>query len=196
MRLFDIFKKTAKEWFQEAQKVWPIARNAIIYTANWDVQRLREGIIGSAKDGENARLLAKLDKQVLYCLDKALHLDPSYAPALFAKGEIMLYQNDIKEAISYFDKVFLSEPDFPSAYYLKAEALVREERFDEALACYQKAVELNANDAESLMGKARILRRNGKEKDADECAAKAKMLDPSLDQAIRFSKSRWEELSI
>jgi len=193
MGLFDIFKRTAKEWFQEAQKVQFDAGKALGQAALRDAGRLSQGYINSYNEGEHVLMSANVEKRVSQCLDRALQIDSAYALALIAKGERMLYSKNknVEEAICYFDKALVTEPNLASAYYLKATVLESKSVFDEALACYQRAVELDADDAEALMGKARILRRNGKDKDADECLAKAKILDPSSDQAIRISKFRW-----
>jgi tetratricopeptide (TPR) repeat protein len=194
MGLRDFFKKaekTAGDWFCEAQGASRAAGKKLIEAAARDSERIRRGETGNSKDGEHARISREIDERITQYLEKALQIDSSYAPALFALGE---RENNIDSAIHLFDRAIAANQTFGSAYFCKAKALERKGALDEAIICYDKAIEFNPNDAEALMGKSRLLSQKGNEKEAALYAEKAKTLDPTLGNAFRLEKFRWREL--
>ncbi len=181
MGFFDRFKKTANQWFQEAQNTVLGARDSLMKAAMRDVERVRQGL----EQREHAALSANIRERVSYCIERALQADPAFSPAWFFKGEHLVAEGKLDEAILCLDKVTKTNPGFADAFYYKGEALYKKEAYDKALIAYERALEINPNDAGALMGKSYILNKQGKAEEAAACSDKAKQLDPSFAKNIR-----------
>lgn len=140
---------------------------------------------------EYAKSIIQIRDSVIKFLDKALELDPVYAPAWFAKGEVHLIAGNLDEAIACLDKSLDINPNLVDAIYCKAKTLGMKGSYDEALSTYERVIEKEPNDAEAWMGKAHILRQKKLEGEATACTNKAKSLDPTFSQGFRLESFRW-----
>ncbi len=79
--------------------------------------------------------------------EKALRLDPSFAPAHVSKIAVLIAMERLDEAVKSADYAIshLMLLDFAPYYYNKGVALERLKRFEEAIYCYFRAIEDNAN---------------------------------------------------
>lgn len=193
MGLLNFFSKSPDKLFLAAQDTVRKSHQAFRKANNRDVERLR---MGMPSRGESEALRIKFKKKINQYLNTAIQLDPTFAPALFAKGEIALGEGNLDEAISCLEKALESDPGLADAHYCLGKALERKKIYEKSLFHFGKALEINLNDAEALMGKACILLRDGREQEGRECSNKAKALDPSFTKTMRVKMNRWPSLKI
>jgi len=197
MGLFDVFKVTPQQWLREAQsierdraaesvKYWE--RHAALYSA---------GMIGPTsleearkKDEVRRAAFLKVRQRIAGCVEKALAIDPSFGPALLAKGELATGSaqgcgTDALRDVEYtfgegaaecFRKCVTVAPGLADAQFYRGRLHEGDNELDEALAAYERAVQLNPGDPEAWWGISRIHRKKGHAKDSEECAQKARQL--------------------
>lgn len=192
MALFDFFKKTPEDWFQEAQRTRRGVDKSLAEAMIRDAEQVAAGL---SPQHEWPKRMEQVHKRVAHCLEKALQIDSSFAPAWLAKGEQMLYstKTHLDEAIACLDKALAVNPMLADAHCLKARALELKGACDEALACYERAIEYNPRDGEAWLWKSRLLARQGNAEQARVCEEKANSVDPSVRHAPAW-RVRWLEL--
>lgn len=77
--------------------------------------------------------------EAIECFDKAIAIDPKYAPAWGNKGSVLLVQEKYSEAIECYDKAIALDPNYALAWYFKGWALKSLGRNAEAQECFDKA---------------------------------------------------------
>jgi len=97
----------------------------------------------------------KPDEAIL-SYQRAIELDPKFAPAHYNLGVVLATQGKLAEAIQQYEVVLQLKPDFApahyadfaSAYYQLGLKLAAQEHLDEAIRNYQRGVELNPDNAD------------------------------------------------
>ena len=79
----------------------------------------------------------------LFCFEKALERDPSYAEAYRYKGEVYGLVGDYDRAIEDLDKAVSLDFEIVEAYIARGHAYMENMDFDKAEVDFQKAVELD-----------------------------------------------------
>ena len=78
--------------------------------------------------------------------DKALELDPTYAPACYDRGLAHAQLQHYADAIADFSDVIARDPHQADAYYNRGLVYARQNAFDQALADYDQALALRPDD--------------------------------------------------
>ncbi len=121
--------------------------------------------------------------------DKALALDPEFAPAYSSLAETVILLNvanygDIPEYESYeqaqtlVDRAAELAPDSADTYVARGFLLDQQNRFDEAIAAYDRALELNPNMVRALMWRGQALGEVGRYEEQLASLRQAVALDP------------------
>ena len=113
-------------------------------------------------------------------LDKAIELDPNYAPAYYNRGVAKAELKQYSEAIADYDKAIELDPRSASAYYNRGVTKYNLKEYSEAIADYDKAIELDPNFALAYYARGLACRELGKEEEAKDEFKKAQELDPTL----------------
>jgi tetratricopeptide (TPR) repeat protein len=194
MGFFDLFKTTAKEWFQEAQRTHRGAGPQLAIAADRDVARRRQGL----QSNEHQTVSAKVRQRVMQCLNKAAQIDPGYSPAWLAKGEILLGNKQLDDALECLNKAVQGDPPLPDALYCQARALEQKQSNEEALRSYERALSIDAEDGEAWKGMARILASLGRKAEAEDCEQRARESKGRSLQvgAFRLERRRWLDLTV
>jgi tetratricopeptide (TPR) repeat protein len=74
--------------------------------------------------------------------NKALEVDPTYANALWKRGQLYAAQGNLEAAVADYTAAIQADSSWPWVYYLRAQALVELGRSDEAQADLKQALEL------------------------------------------------------
>ena len=77
---------------------------------------------------------------------EALEIDPTYADALWKRGQLYAAQGDWEAAIADYTAAIQADPSWPWFYYLRAQALTELGRAEEAQADLARALELDPVD--------------------------------------------------
>ena len=112
--------------------------------------------------------------------DKAIALNPQFAPYYYnrglAKGDLGYYE----EAIKDFDKAIELNPQYAEAYFKRGNAKIALGNYAEAIKDYNKAIALNTQDAIAYNNRGFANARLGKYEDAITDYKKAIEMDPTL----------------
>jgi len=80
--------------------------------------------------------------------NKAIELDPGYAPAYLTRSKVYAYYADTQDqAIVDCTKAIELDPKEARAYTCRGDALYSKEQYDQAAVDYDRAIELNPKDA-------------------------------------------------
>jgi tetratricopeptide (TPR) repeat protein len=76
-------------------------------------------------------------------IDEALQIEPDNLEVLSYKGDWLVKNGSLDEAISYYDRVLNIEPDNVNALSYKGDWLVKNGSLDEAISYYEKGLEID-----------------------------------------------------
>ncbi|HAF23021.1 MAG TPA: hypothetical protein DCK93_08950 [Blastocatellia bacterium] len=117
-------------------------------------------------------------EDAIVCYDKALAIDPHYAPALINKGNALDVLGRHKEAIVCYDKALETASRCADyAWGNKGLCLARLGRHEEALVCYDKALLSDPLYVPAWRSKGASLATLGRHEDAIACLDKAISID-------------------
>lgn len=130
-------------------------------------------------------------EQAALHFDKAIEIDPNFAPAYAGKAETYLLMSDapgaygdipqkyaFEFASTFIDQALKLDAELAEAYSSRGFIMDKLGRYEEALENYNKALELRPNFAIALMWKALALSNTNRWKDAREAHEKAHRVDP------------------
>src|SRR4029079_5991923 len=100
------------------------------------------------------------------------------AKETMARGDILLAQNRVSEAVVRYQQFTRSQPNDPEGYTKLGSALLQSARADEALPELRKAVELERPNAEAQSALGVSLIQNGQLEQGGTVLQKAIQLDP------------------
>ncbi len=100
--------------------------------------------------------------EALASLDRALILNPDFAPGHYNRGNALFALDRHEEALASFDRTLALEPGHVDAYYNRGNALRELRRHDEALASYRRALTLAPDRADIHVNAALTLLRIGR----------------------------------
>jgi membrane associated rhomboid family serine protease/tetratricopeptide (TPR) repeat protein len=142
----------------------------------------REGRKNLLKSGDYGK--------ALWCFHKALSINPRYAPAYLATGDVYLVLGKKDEAREYFQKTIEITPKYSEAYTGLGNLALLEKDKKNAILNYQKAIQYKRNSAAAWSGLALLRLSEGNRKEAYKLALKARELDPrNPRQAIMVAES-------
>lgn len=131
---------------------------------------------------DKAELYMSLGKlaESIECYDKAIDLNPEYAPAWNYKGIALRRLGKLDESMKCYDTVIAFNPNYIYALNNKAEAILdRQENYTESLILFERVIELNPGYASAWFGKGKALDYQGKRDKALIAYDKATELAPS-----------------
>ena len=117
-------------------------------------------------------------REALLFFEKALKIDPKYAPAWNNKGAALYNLGRYEEAITCYEKALEIDPNYTQAWNNKGVALNGLGRYEEAITCCDRAMELDPKYASALSNKGWALNDLGRYDEAITCCEKALGLDP------------------
>jgi tetratricopeptide (TPR) repeat protein len=94
---------------------------------------------------------SKYDKAITY-LDKAVTIDPNYAPAYNMLGYSYMGSKDFSNAETAFEKYISLMPNSPNPHDSYAELLLTEGKYDQSIDQYKKALAIDPTFTNSLKG--------------------------------------------
>lgn len=127
--------------------------------------------------GNSLNSLGRFD-EAIYCLEKALHLDPQNFTAWNNKGNSLASLGRYEEAIRCFDKALTLNPGYAISWNNKSDSLNHLGRFEQAIYCVDKALEFDPRFAVAWSNKAYSLDRLKQYQEALICWNKALEIDP------------------
>ena len=127
--------------------------------------------------------------------DRAIDLDPQYAPAYYGRAWAKGWKKDFKGELQDAQKGYQLDPNHPGMYLRRiGAALTGMKRFQEAINAYTKAIESNPSDEGTLLNRA-ICYRQMKQYDlALRDLDRALQLDPDWDWAFAQKGLVYEEI--
>jgi tetratricopeptide (TPR) repeat protein len=124
----------------------------------------------------------KLPEAIAACR-KAIELQPYYADAYGALGDILGAQQKLSEAIEAYQKAISLKPDYAQGYNNLALLFSRQHRVAEATAALRKAIEVRPDYSTAHYNLGMELQRQGQLADAEASYRKAIALKPSYARA-------------
>jgi len=101
-------------------------------------------------------------REALAAFEKALHLDPHFADALFVKGNALYFLERYEDALRAYEQAIRLDPHNAAFHNNKGSALYSLGRYKEALAAYKQALRIDPRHASAQKGKKLALRRLGR----------------------------------
>lgn len=89
--------------------------------------------------------------------DRALLLNPNYAPALINRGLALSALERFAEALECHDRALVLEPDYPEAWLNRGQSLQQLGHLAEALESYDQALTIQPELAEAHYNRAQVL---------------------------------------
>ncbi len=175
------------------QRVTPSTLSALVGQANalYRLDRFdeMEDVVGEAKNRfpsspqppTQAALLYLVQGRVAEArqeLDRAVTLDPGYAPAHGLRSNIALVRNEKEVAHQAAQQAITANPSSPSAYLDLSLAKQAEFRLDEALTAAKKALELDPDNPMAMIQVSRLLFGLGRLSEALSMAEEARRRAP------------------
>ncbi len=112
-------------------------------------------------------------------IDRAIALAPDDVYLLTARGEVLLKEGRLAEAVRTFDGVIHQDPGNAAAWLGRAVVLETGSSLDRAAESFAQAARLDPQSAAAFAGKASVAGRLGKHAAARADAARALALDPA-----------------
>ena len=143
--------------------------------------------------------------------EKAIEIDPSYAPAVVGLAETCYYESvhnwviptdstPLDRAEQFAHRALQLDARLPAAHMILAAVLLWRKRFDEAIASYRHAIALDPNDADGYAGLAEALTCDAEGQAALAEIGHAKRLNPhfppwylTVEGEAYLSLERYEE---
>ena len=125
------------------------------------------------------------DEEATRALDKALELDPKFAPAAAYLGMVRAKTGGYAEAIAFYERALAIDPNLAVVHYLIAEALVKEaesdtRRIEDHLS---RVIAADPDFVPAHLALARLLIRTARWTDAVVELEKVVALDPNVTEA-------------
>ncbi len=117
-------------------------------------------------------------EQQAHFFEKALELEPDFAPALFNLGLIYLDQGKLDEALRHLDRFLRIEPDHSGAYSLRIEAHLRKEDLISAQADVERLKQLAPQSSSTWQESGRLRYRQARMPEAVADFERALELEP------------------
>jgi len=115
--------------------------------------------------------------------NKALQLDPQYAPAFENRGEARMKQGELVDAIADFTQTLKIQPENDAALFHRGLAESGQGDFDAAIADFGRTIELQPRSFEAFLERGRARYFKGDPDGAISDASQALMLNPGLSVA-------------
>jgi tetratricopeptide (TPR) repeat protein len=112
----------------------------------------------------------------------ALRYEPRYETALMNRGLAYLAIEEADMAVADFDEVIRINPESALAFHRRGVALGRQGDFAGAIESYTAAIRLDSKLAEAYFNRGLLLQRMGQSGRASADAAKARELEPQIQQ--------------
>lgn len=91
--------------------------------------------------------IANKDKEAIQEYEKAIQIDPTYAPAYHGIGTVHFFNSDYEKAFSYYQKALEYNPDYGPSHKFLGLIYVDRKKYDEAIEEYHKAIKARPYDA-------------------------------------------------
>ena len=121
--------------------------------------------------------------QAIDHFNKAIEIDPKYAPAYDGRGVAYSNQGELDRAIADFDEAIRLDPSDALAWYHRGGAHARAGDDGRALADLAEAIRLDPGSAKAYLARSRVYAKKGDDAQAKADRQKAAELDPSLGKA-------------
>jgi tetratricopeptide (TPR) repeat protein len=111
----------------------------------------------------------------LYCAERAIEIDPSFANAWLFKGACLKEKGKLRASIASYDRAIQINPKYIEAWNSKGVTLENLGRYEEAINCYERIVQIEkdsgASDSlrDATINKGRVLRELYRYDESIEC---------------------------
>jgi tetratricopeptide (TPR) repeat protein len=122
--------------------------------------------------------------QAIDSFNRAIEIDPGYAPAYHGRGLAYLDQGDRDRAIADFGEAIRLAPSDARARYHRGVAYSRAGDYDRALTDFGEAIGLNPGYAAAYMTRSWVYTKKGDDAQARADRQKAIELDPALEKTV------------
>ena len=112
-------------------------------------------------------------------INKALVINPSYAPAHFNLGIALQKLNQQDQAVVSFDQALVLNPSYAEAHFKRGVALLELKRLDEAITSFNQAIISKPNYQQAYFGLGNALKALKKPIEAIDCFNHAVALKPN-----------------
>jgi tetratricopeptide (TPR) repeat protein len=139
-------------------------------------------IASAAQAWERAKTLRAAGRveEALAACDRALAIDPLYAPAWCGKGDLLRERERYEEAVAAYDHALANDLLLAVAWYGKAQALNKLKLRDEALQAYERALGLEPKWVQAWIDKGDVLTHLQRYDEAVQTYERTLALDPKL----------------
>ncbi len=128
---------------------YEIKKNSIIFT---EKEVIEEAIEEKGEASEHVHrgfqyAIANKDKEAIQEYEKAIQIDPTYAPAYHGIGTVHFFNSDYEKAFPYYQKALEYNPDYGPSHKFLGLIYVDRKKYDEAIEEYHKAIKARPYDA-------------------------------------------------
>jgi len=116
-------------------------------------------------------------EEALRAFDKALEIDPKYAPSFAFRGLALKGMGKAEEAIHSFDKGLTLDPKNAGLWYERGNTLKNLKKYDDAVQNFDKALEINPKYVDAWGNRGLVLEWLGKYDDAIKSFDKGLAID-------------------
>jgi tetratricopeptide (TPR) repeat protein len=121
--------------------------------------------------------------QAIDQFNKAIQIDPKYAPAYHGRGVAFLDHGETDRAIADFGEAIRLDASDARSRYHRAVAYARKKQLDQALADLTEAIRLNPTYAAAYLTRSWVYTEKGEADRAKADRQKAAELDPALEKS-------------
>ena len=121
--------------------------------------------------------------QAIDHFNRAIEVDPTYAPAYDGRGVAYLNQGEQDRAIVDLSEAIRLDPSDARAQYHRGVAYSRSGDYDRALADFGEAIRLSPGSANAYLARSWVYAKKGDDAQAKADRQKAVELDPALEKS-------------
>jgi tetratricopeptide (TPR) repeat protein len=115
--------------------------------------------------------------------EKALEIDPHFAPALYNMGNALASQGEFRRAADAYQRALASDPEFLMAYENLGISFIRMGRFEDALSVFDTALAQRPDYVPAMVGKGIAYHSAGRYTEAIEAYGEAIEIQPEAARA-------------
>ncbi len=178
MGLFDIFGKTAEQYFEEGSNFLMLGQLEEAVTSFDRAIAIKPEFAEAWDDRGIALCNLGRHEEAVTSFDRAIALKPEFAEAWNNRGILLDELGQDEEAVTSFDRAIALKPDFADAWRNRGIPLGYLGRHSEALSSYDRAIALKPDFADAWIGRGWALVELGRHSEAVDSYEKAIAIEP------------------
>ncbi|HAX78233.1 MAG TPA: hypothetical protein DCY88_21040, partial [Cyanobacteria bacterium UBA11372] len=161
--------------------ILPVAPISAIKKGKADKKK-KESVTEHYNRGLALKKQGKLDLAIA-CYQKAIQIQPNYAPAYNSLGIVYREKGQLEQAIQSYQKAIACQENYVQAYNNLGNALRDDGKLDLAIASYQQALKLDPDYINAHLNLGNALQQQGKFAQAIECLEQVIQRQPNYADA-------------